>query len=398
MTDCSRLKILARKVLYEHVIEYPKKTGVQPIVQQTGQLMGSPLSFPILCIVNMLCHWITLYPNEENPERVPSLVNGDDIAFFANQKEYDAWSAAIKEFGFVKSVGKNYCHGRYCLINSELFSCTRHKEGVRVRQLPFFASGLLLGRSKVAEAIGGDTVEKPPVVTTLEICLKGSNDPTRTLSRFMFYHKDKVESVTRKKLNPFLPMSRGGLGIKPYGARKWSDRKGRFVPAEDASLWQGKYATWLSEQETCIVPHYERDAIEAGQWRNVYAIPVKRETHVEHWPRNPNAIASGFGLRQTTEAFQCTKTYKREISARGPPGWRMLDTGATARWKTRFPKFKKLRAVEVMSQDMIKNELVCRFQLHRSGKGEPSPRQNGFSIHVESPRTQNAGSAKSLPQ
>jgi len=59
--EALRLTVLARKVLYEHIISYPGSSGLEEVEQGTGQLMGSVLSFPILCIANCICCWISLF-------------------------------------------------------------------------------------------------------------------------------------------------------------------------------------------------------------------------------------------------------------------------------------------------------------------------------------------------
>jgi hypothetical protein len=101
------LTTLARKVLYEHEIHYPKWTELEPVQQATGQLMGSPLSFPILCLANLLCFWMTTCPDVSFDD-LRVLVNGDDIAFPCSREAYKTWSDGLAAFGFVKSVGKNY--------------------------------------------------------------------------------------------------------------------------------------------------------------------------------------------------------------------------------------------------------------------------------------------------
>lgn len=74
-------KVLARRILYEQRIIYPsdyskelepflRENGIKDvgginsdnvaILQRNGQLMGSVLSFPILCIANLVCYWHTL--------------------------------------------------------------------------------------------------------------------------------------------------------------------------------------------------------------------------------------------------------------------------------------------------------------------------------------------------
>lgn len=42
----------AMKEISPHLLVYPKNTGLKPVLQKSGQLMGSLLSFPLLCLLN----------------------------------------------------------------------------------------------------------------------------------------------------------------------------------------------------------------------------------------------------------------------------------------------------------------------------------------------------------
>jgi len=92
--------------------------------QVWGQLMGSPISFPILCIINAA---ITRMVMEDAFGCFISLsegafnVNGDDVAFPLPPAEYQHWCKQVTLAGLEPSVGKNYVSRRYCVINSKLF-------------------------------------------------------------------------------------------------------------------------------------------------------------------------------------------------------------------------------------------------------------------------------------
>jgi len=360
--EAKMLCYLARKVLYEHVISYPVKSGIEDVVQATGQLMGSPLSFPILCMANCICCQIALFPeytvdpNDPEVSELPMLVNGDDIAFCCSKERYAVWSEGIKDFGFVKSVGKNYFDERFLIINSELFDSEYEKTGRC--HLPYFCSGLLLGRSKVAK--NEDALEAPPIVVSLELCLRGSNDPTRTLRGFMAYHHDKVSQVTSNRTNLFLPITRGGLGLKSYGAKKLSD-KGYLIPAETPTLWQRKYATYLANQKVLRTDHFVREADEAGPW-----IAVKRVQDADLAPdffqyRTPLPdlteedvdVQSTWLPGLTEEArnsfleqlYERSKDFLSTLKIEGPAGWRKLDSDGHTVWRSNL-RGRVLRQIE----------------------------------------------------
>jgi len=94
--------------------------GYQP--QRSGQLMGSPVSFPILCIINFAVIWESYcVANGEIPfKSMKAIVNGDDCLFAANLGMKDAWEDLAKTAGLTPSVGKTYWSEDVMVINSML--------------------------------------------------------------------------------------------------------------------------------------------------------------------------------------------------------------------------------------------------------------------------------------
>jgi hypothetical protein len=133
--------LLGRKALTEHMLHYP---GVDlndavdtickilsedlsdeevarlgsDVKQSWGQLMGSPMSFPILCIVNAAASLVSL--GQSFSDSYPMKVNGDDIAFIANDEEYACWKEVTRICGLEFSLGKNYTSREFIIMNSEL--------------------------------------------------------------------------------------------------------------------------------------------------------------------------------------------------------------------------------------------------------------------------------------
>jgi hypothetical protein len=106
---------LGRKALCGHRLHYPDEV----VVDQTwGQLMGSPMSFPILCLVNAAATLAAL--DWRFRKDLPLRVNGDDIGFIADDHEYWLWKKFTKACGLEFSVGKNYTSREFLIINSEL--------------------------------------------------------------------------------------------------------------------------------------------------------------------------------------------------------------------------------------------------------------------------------------
>jgi len=85
------------------------------LVQKRGQLMGSPLSFPLLCLINFLSFKYAVR------REVPVKINGDDIVFRARPDEIEKWFAFVGESGLVVSKGKTLVHGTLLSLNSSYF-------------------------------------------------------------------------------------------------------------------------------------------------------------------------------------------------------------------------------------------------------------------------------------
>jgi hypothetical protein len=213
-----RYNQVARRVLYEHEIHYPRGSGpdegdLPPVLQVNGQLMGSVLSFPHLCAINLAHYWHTVEPKVTNFRQLKALVNGDDILFRAEYEQYREWYDKLYEAGFVPSPGKNFHHPKFFTINSQLFSAA---QGQRIpEKIPFFNTGLLYGQSKVGAR--EDEASKP-VYLLHNPCVAGALNPKRASMRFLALNKWDMEQVSSHRgiqLNYFISPELGGLGLHP---------------------------------------------------------------------------------------------------------------------------------------------------------------------------------------
>jgi hypothetical protein len=130
---------LMLSTLTGHRIEYPEQV-IPAIDQECGQLMGSLMSFNILCLINLSINYAFLERQAQglpttiaewnlNPQVLTRLlmnpwehalyVNGDDVLM--NIRSPDGWADYILAAGFTKSLGKNYTHGTVCCINSQFY-------------------------------------------------------------------------------------------------------------------------------------------------------------------------------------------------------------------------------------------------------------------------------------
>jgi hypothetical protein len=84
----------------------------------TGQMMGSYLSFPLLCLQNYLAFRWSLRGTKE-AWKVPVLINGDDI-LFQKSGHFDKWCASIQSVGLTVERTKTSVENDWGTINSTL--------------------------------------------------------------------------------------------------------------------------------------------------------------------------------------------------------------------------------------------------------------------------------------
>lgn len=103
----------------KHKIEYPSWTQLDSIIQSNGQLMGSILSFFILCIAVVASFGETC--DVELMEDCDCIVNGDDLFAILNSKQIKTWKKISSDMGLKPSIGKNYKSQFFGSFNSQLF-------------------------------------------------------------------------------------------------------------------------------------------------------------------------------------------------------------------------------------------------------------------------------------
>ncbi|APG77204.1 RNA-dependent RNA polymerase [narna-like virus 6] len=94
--------------------------------QKKGQLMGSPISFPFLCLYNLvlqiLFHFVAEGEWIRDLSGVRNLINGDDLLSYLRERGlYRIWEEVVEWGGLKPSVGKTIVSQRYLTINSKLF-------------------------------------------------------------------------------------------------------------------------------------------------------------------------------------------------------------------------------------------------------------------------------------
>jgi hypothetical protein len=209
-------KQLFRDELYEQEIEYPEWTNIENVQQLNGQLMGSVLSFPILCVVNFVALWTSLeefYGVTLRADQIPCLIHGDDILFRTTAEHYAYWSEVILRFGLKKSVGKNYFHPKVFTIDSELW--IEGKDGDRVTFKKYYPMNC---GSLLKSAVDGRTAfQNAPIWDKFNSSIRGAQNRELFLKRFLYFNRVILKPMTWTRsgiLNLFLPHMRGGLGFE----------------------------------------------------------------------------------------------------------------------------------------------------------------------------------------
>jgi hypothetical protein len=195
------------------------------VKQRTGQLMGSVVSFPILCLANAaICRWAMEISEGHRLSLAECrlLVNGDDCVFPCNRRGYNAFKKIAKAFGLSLSPGKSYWNKNFLQINSEEF---RKDESGLYQAVPKLNIGLLYGQGKTGRGGGvhafnigdhfNEYIQKCPVEIR-----------TQAAIHFLRFPENKrvLESC---KVPWFMPKWLGGLGLNPISesSRSLKDRR-----------------------------------------------------------------------------------------------------------------------------------------------------------------------------
>lgn len=198
-----------------------------------GQLMGHPLSFPLLCVVNVVClkqtvqDWITEATSKKERKRRKqvghfifrtAIINGDDICFRGNEFLFQRFQEVTKQLGLQKSIGKCYLSKSFCTINSQVFRLI--KGGItRIGYVNFNILNGSPGKERVVATPSGCANGFNKMFTH---CPEAKECLPLLFDRFKNQkNKDRVISGSHGKKwfhfrpNWFLPRELGGLGINP---------------------------------------------------------------------------------------------------------------------------------------------------------------------------------------
>jgi len=239
--------------------------------QKWGQLMGSPISFPILCSINAA---VTRYAMEIAYGRTITLlersllVNGDDVIFTIPSGQYQTWVDIVTDAGLSPSVGKNFVSRRYGVINSQMFDCGLdwdRRETV-VTPMPILYMNLLrAGLHKVDNLIMNQEYLKhgKNLQGQFEDLIKWQSVEDTRLYLDRAYHYARPLLSLLPPVSWTLPRFLGGLGLPSYKA--------------SISLQQRKVATLIS----CSDNKSRREILRL-EWLKGENLTYLEEAHRQH--------------------------------------------------------------------------------------------------------------------
>jgi len=218
----SWMRRVGSKALVGHRIHYQLGGMKGQVVDQwNGQLMGSPLSFPILCIVNAAICKLSFEMDDMNLMQeskygarlssLPLLVNGDDCVMTYTLGQKQAWERVAALAGMEPSVGKCYWSSRFLQINSENFILERDDEGrYQFESVPYHNFSLCSAQ----KAKGGEDRHWSDLGSSARHFIKGFDpkEQDRMISVFIRRQRPLLNKAP-DKISWFLPECLGGLGI-----------------------------------------------------------------------------------------------------------------------------------------------------------------------------------------
>ncbi|QKI79952.1 RNA-dependent RNA polymerase [Erysiphe necator associated ourmia-like virus 123] len=111
------IKEYARAILRPELTYRDSDGCLNPFFRPTrGQMMGSYLSFPLLCLQNYAAF---MYSVREIKEKIPVLINGDDI-LFQRSNHFETWLRCLKPIGLTVEESKTDVSNFFGTINSTL--------------------------------------------------------------------------------------------------------------------------------------------------------------------------------------------------------------------------------------------------------------------------------------
>jgi hypothetical protein len=208
-----------RSMLTKHSMSYTdsRTKTVRTFDQHTGQLMGSFLSFPILCVLNAAVNRLYLDPSLQKPiAELPLLVNGDDV-MMSSSEPFDGWANHVGLVGLTPSLGKNYVHTHVVCLNSEFY--LRETPNSTFERIHPWKINLIYGQDSDADGgLFGQHVSRPEhlqlstlgAMARTMVAHQTDEDKEKLLSEFIRNNSKTLKSTQRCW---WTPEELGGVGL-----------------------------------------------------------------------------------------------------------------------------------------------------------------------------------------
>lgn len=209
--------------------EAPKKSWTRTFVrgiQQDGQLMGSPVSFGVLCLVNLAVIRSILFGIGHPDAHKLVMVNGDDGVFIiphTHRHLYQTWEWLTTSFGLALSAGKNYVSDAcdklpFLTFNSKMYTITWDNDSIpNLNYVPYVHSALYKGWTKLEERIPDKANAESGIGVRCRELLNGfsEEDAGHLRGRFLLHWAWAMSDpkIIHPSVSWFLPEAFGGLGI-----------------------------------------------------------------------------------------------------------------------------------------------------------------------------------------
>lgn len=370
---------IAEMVLGPHRLFYPK-SGKREIeergTQTNGQLMGSILSFPTLCLANLGVYLQSFY--ETNPYADPGvrqysyqqilntvLINGDDMVYAGVKDTYDRNIEIGRKVGLEMSIGKAYFHREYLNINSQSVLYPLHKplNNRSIKFVNFLNTGLFFGLHKVQKKSGigekpetaldvaaAHVKEKEGIVPNLNCLLEGSL-PGRhhhLLMKSLKTHKETLRKECSARTHRGKPFTRnlfvseklGGMGVKAPEGFKF------FISKTDQAIAHGCLKKF-NYNYSLVRPVPGPEPEESTNWSDEPWQPRVTGDELDR-PSYPYHKITFKGLKKILRSpvFEFYVPYNGCLTTRGTEGNRKVRSALVLRPDEDFDPFMEFERIE----------------------------------------------------
>jgi hypothetical protein len=287
-------RVLLFRALTGHVIEG------RP--QRWGQLMGSPISFPILCLANLginrLTQEILGMPRVHLSEYLGCRVNGDDVFLTLPVSGYGFWKRMVSLVGLTPSPGKNYVCPDLAVMNSDLFSIKRFPHHCEVERIPTLRLNLL----RVTQTAGCERrrflfredevlAHGKSLKGRAEELIRGWDDGMQVylMRKFIRYARPILDTLP--PVSWWLPVRRGGLGlprvssVRPEGLGMHHLRLAAWLACLDpVSARENLQLQWIREPGTAFTARTHKDLLEVAIRAGSRVVLLDRE-EIDQWSK-----------------------------------------------------------------------------------------------------------------